>query len=54
LDYLPRPLVNNIFGFIFDGNFLQVGGSFWEKKENNEISKKIFKGGHSFENNNNM
>jgi hypothetical protein len=27
---------------------------FGEKSENNEISKKIFKGGHSFENNNNM
>jgi hypothetical protein len=33
---------------------LQVGGFFGGKSENNEISKKIFKGGHSFENNNNM
>jgi hypothetical protein len=36
----PPTLVNNIFGFIFDGKFLQVGGYFWGKVKNNDIPKK--------------
>jgi hypothetical protein len=27
----PYPLVNNVFCFIFGGNFLQVGGAFGGK-----------------------
>jgi hypothetical protein len=41
---IPHLLINNIFGYIFDGNFLQVGGSFWGNIKNNEISKN-FQGG---------